>query len=147
MNRTATSVVPPADDGEGMLRALRYLEKLSTIIRFPGEKHDLSRSGKARTSGRASPKAGPRNAARFDSDSVSLDIRLAPANEPLASGRESHFPLGRDHCEGDLGAAPLSSEIGAASHRSSSDAPIRSNLGSSRRNCAQLRGVAARQIR
>src|ERR1035441_5092342 len=46
MNRTATSGVPPADDGEGMLRALRYLEKLSTIIRFPGERHDLSRSGK-----------------------------------------------------------------------------------------------------
>jgi hypothetical protein len=29
-----------------MFRALRYLEKPSTIIRFPGERHDLSRSGK-----------------------------------------------------------------------------------------------------
>jgi len=29
-----------------MFRALRYLEKLPTIIRFPGERHDLSRSGK-----------------------------------------------------------------------------------------------------
>jgi hypothetical protein len=94
-----------------MFRALRYLEKLSTIIRFPGERHDLSRSGKPAHRVERLQKAGPRNAASFDSDSVSLDIRLAPANEPLASGCESHFALGRDHCEGEFGAAPLSSEI------------------------------------
>ena len=87
-----------------MFRALRYLEKLSTIIRFPRRKARFIAFGEARASGRASPKAGSRNAASFDSDNVNLDIRLAPANEPLASGRESHFVLGRDHCEGEFGA-------------------------------------------
>src|ERR1035441_4775193 len=97
MNRTATSVV-----------RLRRMTAKGCSVRcdiwrsfhdypLPRRKARFIAFAEARGSGRASP---------------SLDIRLAPANEPLASGRESHFALGRDHCEGEFGAAPLSSEIG-----------------------------------
>ncbi len=37
---------PPADGGEQMFRALRYLKRPTAMIRFPGETHELSRSGK-----------------------------------------------------------------------------------------------------
>ena len=37
---------PPADGGEQMFRALRYLKRPTVMIRFPGETHELSRSGK-----------------------------------------------------------------------------------------------------
>jgi dipeptidyl aminopeptidase/acylaminoacyl peptidase len=37
---------PPADGGEEMFRALRYLKRTTAMIRFPGETHELSRSGK-----------------------------------------------------------------------------------------------------
>jgi len=37
---------PPADGGEEMFRALRYLKRPTVMIRFPGETHELSRSGK-----------------------------------------------------------------------------------------------------
>jgi dipeptidyl aminopeptidase/acylaminoacyl peptidase len=37
---------PPADGGEQMFRALKYLKKPVVMIRFPGESHELSRSGK-----------------------------------------------------------------------------------------------------
>jgi dipeptidyl aminopeptidase/acylaminoacyl peptidase len=37
---------PPADGGEQMFRALKYLKKPVVMVRFPGESHELSRSGK-----------------------------------------------------------------------------------------------------
>jgi dipeptidyl aminopeptidase/acylaminoacyl peptidase len=37
---------PPADGGEQMFRALKYLHKPVVMVRFPGETHELSRSGK-----------------------------------------------------------------------------------------------------
>lgn len=37
---------PPAAGGEAMFRALRYLKKPAVMVRFPGESHDLSRSGR-----------------------------------------------------------------------------------------------------
>jgi dipeptidyl aminopeptidase/acylaminoacyl peptidase len=37
---------PPADGGEQMFRALKYLHKPVVMVRFPGESHELSRSGK-----------------------------------------------------------------------------------------------------
>jgi dipeptidyl aminopeptidase/acylaminoacyl peptidase len=37
---------PPADGGEQMFRALKYLKKTVVMVRFPGESHELSRSGK-----------------------------------------------------------------------------------------------------
>ena len=37
---------PSAAGGETMFRALKYLKKPTVMIRFPGESHDLSRSGK-----------------------------------------------------------------------------------------------------
>ncbi len=37
---------PPAYGGEQMFRALKYLNKTAVMIRFPGESHELSRSGK-----------------------------------------------------------------------------------------------------
>jgi len=37
---------PPADGGEQMFRALKYLKIPTVMIRFPGETHELSRSGK-----------------------------------------------------------------------------------------------------
>lgn len=37
---------PPADGGEQMFRALKYLRKPTVMVQFPGETHDLSRSGK-----------------------------------------------------------------------------------------------------
>jgi dipeptidyl aminopeptidase/acylaminoacyl peptidase len=37
---------PPAAGGEQMFRALKYLKKPTVMIRFPGESHELSRSGK-----------------------------------------------------------------------------------------------------
>lgn len=37
---------PPADGGEQMFRALKYLKKPVVMVRFPGEDHELSRSGK-----------------------------------------------------------------------------------------------------
>ncbi len=37
---------PPAVGGEQMFRALKYLKKPVVMIRFPGESHELSRSGK-----------------------------------------------------------------------------------------------------
>ncbi len=36
---------PPADGGEQMFRALRYLKRPVVMVRFPGESHELSRSG------------------------------------------------------------------------------------------------------
>jgi dipeptidyl aminopeptidase/acylaminoacyl peptidase len=37
---------PPADGGEQMFRALKYLHKTVVMVRFPVETHELSRSGK-----------------------------------------------------------------------------------------------------
>jgi dipeptidyl aminopeptidase/acylaminoacyl peptidase len=37
---------PPADGGEMMFRALKYLKVPTVMVRFPGESHELSRSGK-----------------------------------------------------------------------------------------------------
>jgi dipeptidyl aminopeptidase/acylaminoacyl peptidase len=37
---------PPADGGEQMFRALKYLKRTVVMVRFPGESHELSRSGK-----------------------------------------------------------------------------------------------------
>jgi len=36
---------PPAAGGEQMFRALKYLHKPTVMVRFPGETHELSRSG------------------------------------------------------------------------------------------------------
>ena len=36
---------PPAAGGEQMFRALKYLKKTVVMVRFPGESHELSRSG------------------------------------------------------------------------------------------------------
>ncbi len=36
---------PPSAGGEMMFRALKYLKKPVVMVRFPGESHDLSRSG------------------------------------------------------------------------------------------------------
>jgi dipeptidyl aminopeptidase/acylaminoacyl peptidase len=37
---------PPADGGEMMFRALKYMHIPTVMVRFPGETHELSRSGK-----------------------------------------------------------------------------------------------------
>jgi dipeptidyl aminopeptidase/acylaminoacyl peptidase len=37
---------PPAYGGEQMFRALKYQHKTAVMVRFPGESHELSRSGK-----------------------------------------------------------------------------------------------------
>ena len=37
---------PPAAGGEAMFRALKYLHRPTVMVRFPGESHELSRSGK-----------------------------------------------------------------------------------------------------
>jgi dipeptidyl aminopeptidase/acylaminoacyl peptidase len=37
---------PSADGGEQMFRALKYLKRATVMVRFPGESHELSRSGK-----------------------------------------------------------------------------------------------------
>jgi dipeptidyl aminopeptidase/acylaminoacyl peptidase len=37
---------PPGAGGEQMFRALKYLKKTAVMVRFPGETHELSRSGK-----------------------------------------------------------------------------------------------------
>ena len=37
---------PPADGGEMMFRALKYMHVPAVMVRFPGETHELSRSGK-----------------------------------------------------------------------------------------------------
>ena len=37
---------PPAAGGEELFRALKYLKRETVMVRFPGENHDLSRSGK-----------------------------------------------------------------------------------------------------
>jgi len=37
---------PPTQGGEAMFRALKYLHKTTGQVRFPGESHELSRSGK-----------------------------------------------------------------------------------------------------
>ncbi|HXW04365.1 MAG TPA: S9 family peptidase [Vicinamibacterales bacterium] len=37
---------PPAAGGEELFRALKYLKRPTVMVRFPGENHDLSRSGK-----------------------------------------------------------------------------------------------------
>ena len=37
---------PPASGGEQMFRALKFLHKPVVMVRFPGESHELSRSGK-----------------------------------------------------------------------------------------------------
>jgi dipeptidyl aminopeptidase/acylaminoacyl peptidase len=39
---------PPADGGEMMFRALKYRKVPTVMVRFPGETHELSRSGKPR---------------------------------------------------------------------------------------------------
>lgn len=36
---------PPADGGEMMFRALKYLKVPTVMVRFPRENHELSRSG------------------------------------------------------------------------------------------------------
>ncbi len=37
---------PPAAGGEDLFRALKYLKRPTVMVRFPGENHELSRSGK-----------------------------------------------------------------------------------------------------
>ena len=37
---------PPADGGEQMFRALKFLKKPTVMVRFPEETHELSRSSK-----------------------------------------------------------------------------------------------------
>ncbi len=37
---------PPSAGGEQLFRALKYLKRPAVMVRFPGENHDLSRSGK-----------------------------------------------------------------------------------------------------
>jgi len=37
---------PPSDGGEQMFRALKYMKVDTVMVRFPGETHELSRSGK-----------------------------------------------------------------------------------------------------
>jgi len=37
---------PPNQGGEALFRALKYLKKTTVMVRFPGESHELSRSGK-----------------------------------------------------------------------------------------------------
>lgn len=37
---------PPGAGGEDLFRALKYLKRPTVMVRFPGENHDLSRSGK-----------------------------------------------------------------------------------------------------
>jgi dipeptidyl aminopeptidase/acylaminoacyl peptidase len=37
---------PPADGGEQLFRALKYLKRPVVMVRFPDESHELSRSGK-----------------------------------------------------------------------------------------------------
>jgi dipeptidyl aminopeptidase/acylaminoacyl peptidase len=37
---------PSAEGGEQMFRALKYLKRPVVMVRFPGESHELSRSGK-----------------------------------------------------------------------------------------------------
>lgn len=37
---------PPSEGGEQMFRALKFLKKPTVMVRFPGETHELSRSGK-----------------------------------------------------------------------------------------------------
>jgi len=37
---------PPSQGGEAMFRALKYLHKTAVMVRFAGESHELSRSGK-----------------------------------------------------------------------------------------------------
>jgi dipeptidyl aminopeptidase/acylaminoacyl peptidase len=37
---------PPSDGGEQMFRALKYMKIDTVMVRFPGETHELSRSGK-----------------------------------------------------------------------------------------------------
>ena len=39
---------PPGEGGEMMFRALKYLKVPAVMVRFPGETHELSRSGKPR---------------------------------------------------------------------------------------------------
>lgn len=38
-------MAPPAAGGEQMFRALKFLRVPTVMIRFPGESHELSRSG------------------------------------------------------------------------------------------------------
>ena len=37
---------PPGAGGEDLFRALKYLKRTAVMVRFPGENHELSRSGK-----------------------------------------------------------------------------------------------------
>ena len=37
---------PPAQGGEAMFRTLKAQKKTTVMVRFPGETHELSRSGK-----------------------------------------------------------------------------------------------------
>jgi hypothetical protein len=37
---------PPAAGGEDLFRALKYLKRPTVMVRFPGESHELSRSGR-----------------------------------------------------------------------------------------------------
>ena len=46
---------PPAQGGEAMFRALKAQKKTAVMVRFPGETHELSRSGKALAPRRAAP--------------------------------------------------------------------------------------------
>ena len=36
---------PPSDGGEQMFRALKFMKVDTVMVRFPGETHELSRSG------------------------------------------------------------------------------------------------------
>jgi hypothetical protein len=113
MNRTATSAVRlRRNDGEGMFRALRYLEKLSTIIRFPGKRHDLSRSGKPAHRVERLQRQAP--AMRLVSTVIVLVLTSAlhQPRSPWHQDAKVVSPCDGTICEGEFGAAPLSSEIG-----------------------------------
>jgi hypothetical protein len=91
---------------------LRYLEKLATIIRFPGERHDLSRSGKAAHRVERVQRQAP--AMRLVSTVIVLVLTSA-LHQPTSPWHQDAKVISSWDAtivRGEFGAAPLSSEIG-----------------------------------
>jgi len=88
------------------------LEKLSTIIRFPGKRHDLSRSGKPAHRVERLQRQAP--AMRLVSTVIVLVLTSAlhQPRSPWHQDAKVVSPCDGTICEGEFGAAPLSSEIG-----------------------------------
>src|SRR5439155_137564 len=83
---------PPTQGGEAMFRALKYLHRTTVQVRFPGESHELSRSGKPGSPGGA-PAAHPELVRQVPAGETDYRVRHAMTASRHRRPRVSRRPI------------------------------------------------------